>query len=288
MLLTKFLPPEAAIDDLENNHLKVSIIPELNDPFELTTQDINYLDEELLKECAKKSPETLALAKIFLEEYLKRSLTLDEVSEFVQGTSFLKQFSFQRNLNINSNSQKQLSKGIGLISFSKINSNQSQSDLLLWSHYANSHKGIVLNFDLYFIDNNENLRQVNYTDSRIRIPSLKILDESENIQKELFFQVATCKSPVWSYENEYRWLVKFKNCEFKKIQTGETKPFLNFPTEALKQVIFGCNCSEEHKEKIKEILQEERYNHVELYKAKPHPTDFKLEYKKVSFSKEPL
>ncbi len=83
--------------------------------------------------------------------------------------------------------KSRLSQDNGLLCFTK-----SWHNPILWSHYADKHRGICLGFDMP----DEYLRQVSYVNSRLQWPA--VLDES--FVKQLLFT----KFAHWSYEDEYR------------------------------------------------------------------------------------
>ena len=79
--------------------------------------------------------------------------------------------------------------------------------LLMWSHYANNHRGFCVAYSLFEL--NQKLKfsavPVIYTKERVCLQSIPL--DQEAINKEtmnLFFQSLTSKSPEWSYEKEWR------------------------------------------------------------------------------------
>lgn len=108
----------------------------------------------------------------------------------------------------------------GVVCYSTNDVNQ-----LLWSHYADYHRGMCLVFE---IDNeNENfLRPVKYSET---LPKIEFKNENELISKNLL-EITTTKSVHWKYENEFRQIYRNKNHHE------------NYPG-ALVEVIFGCRSS---------------------------------------------
>lgn len=81
----------------------------------------------------------------------------------------------------------------------------SFSHELLWAHYANSHKGFCIEYDLNKlvktnIYHDFNFSKVNYSK---RPPSININDVSNNL-KNIIQKIASTKSQAWSYEEEIR------------------------------------------------------------------------------------
>lgn len=105
--------------------------------------------------------------------------------------------------------------------------------ILMWSYYANSHKGVCIEFDLSKLDTNEsinkeilrNLTKVHY--SPVRSDLLRSVQE----QQEYNFLVS--KADVWSHEHEWRLI-----CE-----TGEEY----LPFDCVSKVFLGVNFDKEMK-----------------------------------------
>ena len=111
---------------------------------------------------------------------------------------------------------------------------------LMWSHYANSHKGFCLEWDT----TNVNAEKVTYENN---IASFELLDliktdyglsNSDEIAKKVW-EALKVKLKDWAYENEYRvqfgkkmeHLVNEKNSKFALVSHSENW---------IKSIIFGC------------------------------------------------
>jgi hypothetical protein len=111
---------------------------------------------------------------------------------------------------------KDLINNYGVVCYTSNNNNT-----LLWSHYADHHKGMCLVFDLdkenmeklYKVKYQKNFAKINYTDD-------------SNIMEEIKTLVTT-KSIEWEYEKEYREIFIEKNSLYK------------YPGK-LVEIIFGC------------------------------------------------
>ncbi len=93
---------------------------------------------------------------------------------------------------------------IGIYSLSKPTEKDFPNNELLWAHYANSHKGFCIEYDLNkLIDNYSkeydirNVINVQYQDER---PEVTEVDDTFTVQKKVF----GTKSLAWKYENEIR------------------------------------------------------------------------------------
>lgn len=142
----------------------------------------------------------------------------------------------------------------GVCCFSK-----KEDNLLLWSHYGDSHKGVCLKFNIledpeffYFPVNVK--YDTNY-------PVYNHLKSREEILSSLMLT----KSNVWSYEEEYR-VIKLETLGAQKLAK---KCFV--------EIIFGCRCDESFIEKI--ILLTRTFGYNLVYKrAILNKSNFSLDF----------
>jgi hypothetical protein len=112
-------------------------------------------------------------------------------------------------------------------------------DLLMWAHYADSHKGCVLEFDStheWFRSKHGNnphpflgvLQTVEYKPSRPQV-SLLALDRNHLLTK------AEC----WSYEREMRMVMNLQDCSTETRGDREVMGLFPVPREAVTNVYLG-------------------------------------------------
>lgn len=162
---------------------------------------------------------------------------------------------------------------IGVLSLTEKNDN-----LLMWSHYADSHRGFCLCFDAtagFFnrrrTDNDEfyHLRKVSYSAKR---PSKSMMDIGSI---ELFL----LKSDVWSYEYEWRMCSVLTDADLVIDQIVPAVHLFAFPCSIISEVIVGANADASLVTSISEILSNDpEYSHVKLKRAKTSDVDFSLEF----------
>ena len=100
---------------------------------------------------------------------------------------------------------------------------------IMWGHYADCNKGIVLGFEL--ISSRFDMREVTYPQERTRIS----LDPQSITPSEYIEAVGFIKYTGWSYEKEHRFFVKLDDC-----LRIEDDYFLEFGNDLrVKQVIIG-------------------------------------------------
>ena len=112
-------------------------------------------------------------------------------------------------------------------------------NLLMWSHYANKHTGMCLEFDITkdTMETTKSLFQVRYTNVN---QSVNYIRNAE----EYLFRLLVTKSLDWAYEQEFRAV---------KTEPG-IKNEVPFDIAMLKSVIFGCRTTKKDILSIKNIL----------------------------------
>jgi len=144
---------------------------------------------------------------------------------------------------------------VGVCSLSEI-----VDDVLMWSHYADSHRGICLQFkvekgDDYF----DHAFPVTYAKDRPVI-SLPLRDQRDIIEPAFL-----TKADFWSYEREWRLL-----------RPDRPPGFYRYPQRSLVGVIFGARISDEHRATICDLSQR-RDPAPALFQACFHPSQFRVE-----------
>ena len=100
---------------------------------------------------------------------------------------------------------------------------------IMWGHYADSNKGIVLGFES--VSRRFNIREVQYPKKRKRVD----LDPHTITPSEYIEAVGFIKYKGWSYEKEHRFFVELNDCK-----CIEGNYFLRFGSDLrLKEVIIG-------------------------------------------------
>ena len=101
---------------------------------------------------------------------------------------------------------------------------------IMWSHYADRHRGVCLGFDVH----DENIFEVEYSESRFEFSKETV--RPENVH-DVLVQLIGTKHAAWSYEEEVRiW------CELGEPEGGLY--FEEFDERfALREVIMGVRCS---------------------------------------------
>lgn len=146
----------------------------------------------------------------------------------------------------------------GVCCFSLVNDN-----ILMWSHYTNSHKGVCLKYDLskdpdFFVYP----IFVNYQN---QYPTLNYFRE----QNQLIDKLIRAKSLDWSYEKELRVL--------KPKKSG----LVPFKKEALVEIIFGCKTEPNEITRIKKLTIDNGFSHISFKKAILKQNEYGLDFEKI-------
>lgn len=146
-------------------------------------------------------------------------------------------------------------KDIGVACFSEIN-----DSILMWSHYANSHKGFCMEFDTQFYpfkqDGGDFLYKVDYPESNL-YPPLSLSDILQEKLPRLSRIILTTKSWHWSYEKEWRILFGLAG--------GRAYPF---DVAGLTAIYFGCRIDSEHKKFITSLASDLPIRLIQMQRSK--------------------
>ncbi len=123
---------------------------------------------------------------------------------------------------------------LGVLSLSTCN-----DELLLWSHYADSHCGLCLEFAVepntapFGSSNFSSADRVNYQEE---FPDISLYETDVNVWRR---SVLLAKALQWEYEREYRCI-------------DPAGPGLrDFPQEQLVGIVFGLQMPEKHREEVR-------------------------------------
>jgi len=141
---------------------------------------------------------------------------------------------------------------------------------LMWSHYADSHKGVCFGFNtrLAFEENFAFMLGNGTTALGIKYQAVPELDySSEGFHEKVLFT----KSCDWKYEREWRVIERIK---------GQQRLF-NIPPEALSEVILGCEMPGQDRNKVIGLVKG-RETKPKVYRAKKSGTKSALEFEEIS------
>jgi hypothetical protein len=154
---------------------------------------------------------------------------------------------------------------------------------LMWAHYADSHQGLMIEFDDEHTSLNRRrslqdefgfLQDAVYSKRRIEMTM-------DAIESKRFFEVfALTKSSHWAYEEEVRFVWPLEHAD-KTIDAASGKVYLiHVPGDAVVSVTLGCKASQQLEDDVLRVLSEqEACRHIKVHRAHVHATEFELVYK---------
>ncbi len=176
-------------------------------------------------------------------------------------------------------------KKVGIFSLAECKDN-----ILMWSHYADCHKGVCVGFDYlkikkYIKDGCEKWMRyeaiafpkrcnIDVVISLFKVEYQKeypVINPAEIRDKNNIFIPITTKSDQWEYEKEYR-LILVDRTDCIKI----------LPKNTINEVILGCRMESSHRDEIKRVLKKKNEN-IELYEAKMKEESFGLDFERVDY-----
>jgi len=158
--------------------------------------------------------------------------------------------------------------------FGVLSLSYNMDNITMWAHYAEGHKGMVVELETDEIgkmENGKNIQvyKVKYTQKRVPV---QFDDKYKPTFGEDLTDLVVTKSNIWAQEDEYRILFKCK--EFKMNQDGYY--YQPIAPLGIKSVILGCACDKKLVDDVIIELTAERYRHVKLFHAHMDNHDFKL------------
>lgn len=147
---------------------------------------------------------------------------------------------------------------LGIFSLSK-----RYDDELLWAHYANSHKGFCIKYDLDQLLAKQNPKHrffdIQYSDKVQNLDFSQILDQDD--PDHLVKKMLGYKSQRWEYEQELRIIT-------------ENQGINSYDYRAVKAIYFGLKTPSEEIEQVMETLQGRNIKYFQMY-LKPNSFQFK-------------
>lgn len=127
----------------------------------------------------------------------------------------------------------------------------NEKHILMWSHYADSHKGLCFGFETSIGSESLHLHMEEplefypaiKVDYQLELPpQVNMFSEDRGLEKFL-----KTKHSDWKYENEYRLIIPTEEYQGKRN--------MKFEKNILRKVIFGLDISSDNKKMIKEIVK---------------------------------
>lgn len=231
----KFTNVERAIEIIKNRQLWFSRPENFNDPFDC---NINLIDFEP----TEKQIELVINDKVKRNRKTRR----EEIKKNKRNAyRIINQFSEQSN---------EMFQNSGICCFS-----EKHENILLWSHYAQNHKGICLGFSKKITEIASMTGKVKYADHYKKAPFFKMNGEA-------VYHLIFTKSKDWSYEQEIRAV--------RILDNGKT----DFDISNLTEIIFGCKTENKVVQEMKKLISDLGIKHIKFKQAKQIKSSFDLKF----------
>ncbi|MCS4155049.1 hypothetical protein GGQ03_002343 [Salinibacter ruber] len=253
--LLRFRPPsEYTLENLRKGQIWFSKPISFNDPFDCAVRvvDAENISEEAYWELFRHFQEMIGRPDL-LEKQCVRNGQLTDRFKIRARDGFRDAYEEQM--------QKMLHQR-GAVCFSAV-SPDHQDSILQWSHYADGHKGICLEFDTdSSLFQEGEVFQVRYYRSVPLIEPYEAMTSGEGVLEPM----VTTKADCWEYEREWR------------LYHMEGDRPRGYATGCLKAVYLGCEVDVDFREEVESILQG---SSTELYEVQRSEKQFRLQAESV-------
>ncbi len=169
-------------------------------------------------------------------------------------------------------------KGVRVLSLS-----EQYDNILMWSHYADFHKGVVIKIRvLEEIEADDALRAaqpIEYCSTATPIVPIDYVEHLLGLKVSpveiQMSEYVKKKWSIWNYEKEWRLWTKV-NGEEANNEYG----YHPFNINIIDSIYFGCRSKYEDVKEIIEIVGRKKSN-VKFFKASKHPYDYKLNFEEI-------
>lgn len=240
------MKPEAQLSverTLFHNELRLAPASGFNDPFDMRGVFTQAAVPEVQRE------ECLRLSRKF-------SLGLTEAQRKIEGDQMMEALS-PHCIEASTESMQMMCNHLFTATVGVLCLSETGEEILMWSHYADCHEGICLEFDGNF-ELMAEAQQVQYEESR------PLMDVHCDSPHELLQKHFLTKAKQWEYEQEWR-----------VIRPGGVG-VVTFPPEMLTGIIIGARASRSTLETVVRWWRE-CPQPITLYRASPSRTEFKLD-----------
>ncbi|WP_346354353.1 DUF2971 domain-containing protein [Azotosporobacter soli] len=241
-------------ENLLSSHLYFNSSKYFNDPFDLSPFcDVNATISQILEK---------AIETIMITESLKIKAATLKAKELIK----LRKLHTKEGKEKAVADQLSLLQRIGVCCFSELKPDDHKSTLL-WSHYAEKHSGLCLEFHLpssLNVFTSIGARNPIFSPTPINyLPTLPQINLFINTQDDML-NCLTVKSPEWAYEKEHRAF------SLNYVGLVQYEPWL------LKTVTAGCNMNDTEFNELNATINKLSYQ-PQLFRARKKDREFGVE-----------
>lgn len=266
------------IDILENLRVRVSPPDRFNDPFEFAPiQRAAWARREVKRVLVQKDKIREIWADMSESGSFKGSFKDFKKTLRKRVPEMLDSFGqrlAKQSLEFKINLTRTISERFALLCLAEI-----KDDILMWSHYSHSHRGIVIGIQTSDIslESDPNLLKVEYSLQRADMDYLERQRSAEESRRQTDGLIRR-KSLHWSYEREWRRLYFLSDCvvEGNASHAGSPEYFVPIKATTIREVIIGCRATVSTLSRMRHFQNDKRFEHVNFCNARIHDTEFTL------------
>jgi hypothetical protein len=272
MILYKYLQPER-LDVIKNRKIRFTQPGDFNDPFEFRPYIATAIEESFTAKYLEENFDQLVEENLEKYASLIPSISKERVKPLLLAQrdqlSILLKFLDPTVIKaVAPKIDQALNQSVGVLCLSEV-----RDSLLMWGHYTDNHRGLVVGFDSenpFFLKRKTEkdelgfLRQVQYQRQR---PAAVLTDTSSLV----WFQT---KSEEWAYEKEWRMVRALKEAS-SRIEPGIFPVCLfEFPPEAVLEIVVGLRATPSLVREIQDLIPS--FPRASLFQARESPKDYAL------------
>ncbi len=276
MILYKYLPPDR-IDVLQGSLIRYTQPGAFNDPFETKPYITQISEEDNIEETIDQvfHEEVVAMYEGLAAE-VKAVFSFDAFLETTKKQRESMRGQFEGIVNqftplLRRTMDKKINELLGILSLT-----EKPSNLLMWSHYAQSHEGFVVGFDSsheYFDQRkseNDELRHLRKVSYRSKRPQTQLTD-MEGVD------VFLVKSTEWEYEQEWRIMRPLSDAAI----TIPSQPYpvclFEYPKDTIKEIYLGARMLESYRQTMLKLINDsEELSQVRIFQSAPAEKEFTI------------
>lgn len=259
MKLFKYVPPQR-VDILENQKIVFTPPGRFKDPFEFRPELAPKTVRVLLKDTIRQNERTLISgADCMSARQLKRARRTLLRTASNEGVLEKTKDSFTKTIATRADND------FGVLCLSSI-----PDDNLMWYHYADGHRGFVMEFDT----EQQEFRQVGKPWKVEYVASQPVYDH--RIGNIDFFRL---KPSYLDFEKEHRIIRPLKECVVDKAQGREPLYFWPLPLICVRAVYLGHRLEPEFRSRLQKALQ---VTDVKQFEVATSRENYKLTFRKIS------
>lgn len=254
------------IEILRSCSIKVSSPMEVNDPFDCKPVPDNWTPEsrEALKsQIQEKSGLWKALAAGSLPPGSPPGADLDSMRRHWHQV-------LEENVANHDEVSRSMDKSLSGLALLCLSARKSHH--LMWAHYADKHRGIVIEIETEGEFPEGTVESVTDKLYKVVYSEIRPVFRFDSISPQPAF---TIKGSAWSYEEE--WRVLYHASQFKPRVIGGREMLLRpIHPHSIKAVYFGCLIPDSTRKDALFLLNERRLRHVDLFQMELDRMSFKL------------